>query len=115
LNRDNSVSAKLKKTGEAGYVTWDGKDPQTVIVKDIPKSAQVNKGDTILTTGLTPQYPGGIMIGTVMKVEQEKSSTAYILSVKPSTNFYTLEYVYVLNNLQAEELKQLEDKMKKDK
>ncbi len=113
LNRDNSVSAKLKKTGETGYITWDGNDPQKVILKDIPKSAMVAKGDTIITSGFTPQYPKGIMIGTVEKVENEKSSSAFLLTVKPATNFYTLEYVYVLNNLQADELKQLEEKMKK--
>lgn len=113
LNRDNSVSAKLKKSGETGYITWDGRDPQVIVLKDIPKSAQMNKGDSIITSGFTPQYPKGILIGTVMKVEQDKSSSTFLVSVKPATNFYNIQYVYVLNNLQLDELRQLEEKMKK--
>lgn len=113
LNRDTRVSAMLKKSGEVGFISWEGNDPQLLTLANIPKSATVVKGDTIITSGFTGLYPRGMMIGTVTKVEQDKSSNTFLLSIKPATNFFTLQYVYILNNLQRPELDTLENRIKR--
>ena len=49
------------------------------------------------------------MIGVVSDVIDDKTSNFYTLILKPSTNFYSLEYVTVVDNLQKDEQKKLEE------
>lgn len=114
LNRQSSVSAKLRKSGEIGKVQWDGRTPDFVTMINIPRSTQVVKGDSIVTSGYSLSFPPGIMIGTVAEVIDDRSSNFYSLKVKPSTNFYNVEYVTVVANLQKEEQKKVEEAAKKN-
>jgi rod shape-determining protein MreC len=109
LNRQSSVSAKIKKTGEIGKVQWDGKSPDRVTMVNIPKSVAVVKGDSVVTSGYSLSFPPGILIGVVSEIIDDKTSNFYTLTLKPSTNFYSLEYVTVVDNLQKDEQKKLEE------
>jgi len=113
LHKDSKISAKLKKGGDAGMVIWDGKDPNILTLTDIRKSAKVSKGDTVFTSGFTPTFPYGLMIGTVTEVIPDKSSNNYFITLRSSANFYNLQYVYAIDNLQKEEMDKLLDKVKK--
>lgn len=114
LNRQSSVSAKLKRTGEIGKVQWDGKSPDYVTMINIPKSVPVAKDDSVVTSGYSLSFPPGIMIGVVRDILDDKSSNFYSLLIKPSTNFYNVEYVTVVDNLQKEEQKKLEEAARKN-
>jgi rod shape-determining protein MreC len=109
LNRQSSVSARIKKTGEIGKVQWDGKSPDRVTMINIPKSVPVAKGDSVVTSGYSLAFPPGILIGVVSDIIDDKTSNFYTLILKPSTNFYSLEYVTVVDNLQKDEQKKLEE------
>jgi rod shape-determining protein MreC len=113
LHRQMHLSAKLKKTGEAGTVTWDGLDPSYITMSRVPKSIPVVKGDSIVTSAYLADFPEGIMVGTVSEVVEDKSSNFYTLRLKPATNFYNVEYVTVIENLQKDEQKKLEEASKK--
>ena len=76
---------------------------------NIPKSVPVAKGDSVVTSGYSLSFPPGIMIGVVSDVIDDKTSNFYTLILKPSTNFYSLEYVTVVDNLQKDEQKKLEE------
>jgi rod shape-determining protein MreC len=54
------------------------------------------------------------MIGTVQQIVEDKSSNFYSLIIKPSTNFYNVEYVTVVDNLQKDEQKRLEEAARKN-
>jgi rod shape-determining protein MreC len=114
LNRQSSVSAKLKKTGEIGKIQWDGKSPEYVTMINIPNSAEVAKGDSVVTSGYSLSFPAGVLIGTVTEVQQNKTSNFYTLIVKPATNFYSVEYVTVVDNLLKDEQKKLEEAARKN-
>jgi rod shape-determining protein MreC len=113
LHRQMHLSAKLKKTGEAGTVTWDGLDPSYITMSRVPRSIPVVKGDSIVTSAYLADFPEGIMVGTVSEVVEDKSSNFYTLRLKPATNFYNVEYVTVIENLQKDEQKKLEEASKK--
>ncbi|MDE3249875.1 MAG: rod shape-determining protein MreC [Bacteroidota bacterium] len=115
LNRQFKVNSMLKKGGETGPVSWDGDNPQYLRLANIPKSAKVAKGDTVLTSNVSDIYPPGIMVGTIAEIVDDKSSNFYILKLKTATNFSALQYVYVLEDLQREEREKLEDPYKKGK
>ncbi|HUR11447.1 MAG TPA: rod shape-determining protein MreC [Flavitalea sp.] len=114
FNRQSNVSARLKKTGELGKIQWEGETVDYVSMVNVPKSVQVAKGDTIVTSGYSLTFPYGITIGTVISILDEKSSNFYVLKVKPATNFFNVQYVNVIENLQKEEQKKLEDASKKN-
>ncbi len=108
------VKAKLKNGGENGTVEWDGASPSYIYLKDIPKSAKVKKGDSVLTSELSSIYPANIMVGTVAGITSEQGSNFFSLKLKTATNFYSIQYVYVVGDLQKEEREQLEEATKKN-
>jgi rod shape-determining protein MreC len=114
LNRQSSVSAKLKKSREIGKVQWDGESPDYVTMINIPKNVPVAKGDSIVTSGYSLSFPPEVLIGTVSAIVDDKTSNFYTLMIKPATNFYNLEYVTVVDNLQKEEQQKLEDATRKN-
>jgi rod shape-determining protein MreC len=113
LHRQSNISAKLKKGGETGSIIWDGLQPNEVVFKDISKEVKVTKGDTIITSGFSDKFPYGLLIGTVKDIENDRSGGTYFIRVKTAANFYNLQYVYVINNLQKEEPLQLLKKVRK--
>ena len=101
LNRQFRVVVKLKNGGERGTLEWDGVSPNYVTLKDIPKSAKVKEGDSVVTSPASSMFSGAnLMVGTIDEIVDDKSSNFYSLRVKPSTNFYSIEYVYVIENAQ---------------
>ena len=113
LHRQYKVVVKLKNGGERGTVEWDGISPLFVTLKDIPKSAKVKVGDSVVTSSTSSLFPGNLMVGTVAEVMDDKSSNFYTLKLKPATNFFNIEYVYVIANAQALEQTKLEDSTRK--
>ena len=116
LNRKSKVNAMLKKGFYTGDLEWDGADPSYLILSSISKSAKVQKGDTILTSNVSQQlsFPPGLMVGTVAEIIPDPGSGFLSMKIKSSTNFYSLQYVYLTDNLQWEEQKELEAKTPKD-
>ena len=112
LHRSSKLSGSLKKTGETGTVFWSGDSPLFLTLINIPKSAKVAKGDTVITSQYATRFPPTV-IGTVFSVAEDPSTNFYTLTLRPATNFFSLQYVYVVENLQAEEQKSLEDATKK--
>jgi len=113
LHRLSNISAKLKKSGETGSVIWDGLQPNVVTLKDISKDVKVAIGDSVITSGLSDKFPFGLLIGTVKEVVNDKTSSTYIIKVKTAANFYNLQYVNIINNLQKGEPQELLKSVKK--
>ena len=113
LHRQYKVVVKLKNGGERGTVEWDGVNPMIITLKDIPKSAKLQKGDSVVTSPTSSLFPGNLMVGTINEIVEDKSSNFYTLKLKPSTNFFNIEYVYVIANTQYLEQKRLEDSTRK--
>jgi len=103
LNVHISASAMMKKSRISGMIEWDGKDPLVLTLKDIPKSDNVILGDTVLTGLLTYNFQPGWMIGTVNEIVDDKSTNFFVLKIKPSANFQSLQQVFVIENLQRDE------------
>lgn len=117
LNRKSKVSAMLKKGFFIGNVEWDGVDPDYVLMDKVPIRAKPQPGDTVLTSNVSEKlsFPPGILIGVVAEVLPDPSSSYfYTLKVKTATNFYSLQYVYLTDNIQMEEQRKLEAKTPKD-
>lgn len=107
LHVKSKVNASLKKTGDFGTLEWDAKDPRFVTLKGIPKNVDVKKGDTVLTSIYSFNFPPGFLVGTITKVQLEPASGFYQLIVRTAANFSNVQQVMVVENLQREEQLQL--------
>lgn len=103
LHLQNTVSVSLKKTGDLGTAEWDGKDPRYLILKRIPKTADAKPGDTVLTSSVSFNFPPGYMVGTVVEVKLDNATGMYLLRLKTAANFYSLQQVHVIENLDLQE------------
>ena len=112
LHKASRVVGALKKTGETGTVQWTGESPLYLTMTYIPKSAKIVKGDTVITSQYATRFPPSV-IGTVYDIVDDKSTNFYTLIIRPATNFFSLRNVYVVENLQAEEQKMLEESTNK--
>jgi rod shape-determining protein MreC len=90
LHRDSRISGKLLKGGETGTLTWDG---------NIPKSAKVSRGDTVITSGFSTAFPKGMRLGRVMAVFKDKSTSNFKIQIQTAADFNNLQYVYVIDNI----------------
>lgn len=107
LHVQMSVSAALKTTGNTGKVEWDGKDPRFVSFKGIPQNVEVKRGDTVLTSQYSFNFPPGYIIGTVDKAENDPATGFYNIRLKTAVNFSRIQQVFVIENLLKEEQQQL--------
>lgn len=114
LHVQSTVSVALKKTGDIGSVEWDGKDPRYLTLKRIPRTAEVKKGDTVLSSPVSFIFPPGYIVGTIVDEDLDNSSGFYQLKVKTAANFYNLQQVHVIENVErAEQVKLFEETKKK--
>jgi rod shape-determining protein MreC len=104
---DSKISGKLFKSGEVGTVTWDGNQPNVLELNGIPKSVKVSQGDSIITSGFSTSFPKGLLIGTVKEAVADKSTSNYSIKLKAAVNFYDLQYVYVIENVQQQDITNL--------
>lgn len=109
LHRNSKVSAMLKKDNSAGSIEWDGENPSYLILKNVSKSAKIIKGDSVVTSTYSSNFPSNLFIGTVSAINSDPSSNFYTLKVKTATNFFTVQYVNVIENIRYAEQLQLEN------
>lgn len=109
LHRNSKVSAMLKKDNISGSIEWDGADPSYLLFKNVTKSAKVAKGDTVVTSTYSANFPSQLIVGTVASITADPSSNFYTLKIKTATNFFTIQFVNVIENVRYTEQMQLEN------
>jgi rod shape-determining protein MreC len=108
LNRRWSVSAKVKKSGAYGALTWPGENYRIAQLSEIPLHVDIEIGDTITTSGYSSVFPEGVMVGTIHKYTRPGGENFYSIDVLLSVDFKTVSHVEVVEIRNKEELKALE-------
>lgn len=91
---DISVSCMVQRSRQEGLVS--GALGSFLIMKYLPKEADINSGDTIITSGLTEAYPKGLIVGTVVNVGEELSGLTRYAVIKPAVNLNSIEEVLII-------------------
>ena len=112
LNSKSSISCKIKRSDYFGFLRWDGGSSEYATVKDMPRHSLFSLGDTIVTSGHSAVFPGGIPIGTVEDMSDSHDGLSYLLKVKLFTDFGRLNDVRVIAQKGQEEQIELEQKVK---
>lgn len=108
LNERSGISAKIKRNDYFGSLSWDGKDYRRVSLDEIPFHVALSRGDTIVTSGYSSIFPGGLLLGTIKDLSHEGGDNFYKISVQLSTDFKQLNTVYIIRNRKKEEILELE-------
>lgn len=94
-----AVSALVQRSrepGQVGVVENDPANPGYLRMVNLPREANIQPGDTIISSGLGGFFPKGLVIGYVLaSAEDEFGLTQYAL-VQPAANFNRLEEVFVV-------------------
>jgi rod shape-determining protein MreC len=107
LNLNFKVSARLKRTGYFGSLSWDGKDARFMNLSDIPQQAKIKIGDTVETTGYSTIFPEGVFVGIVESYKVQ-GGNFFQLKVNLKCDFKKLRYVHVISDFRKREKETLE-------
>lgn len=113
LHTSMQVSAKLDNSGVLGTVQWPGQDPFRAQLLHVPRHVQVAPGDSVVTSSYNAVFFAGTMIGHVKRVVLRKEAHFYDIELALSTDFSTLQHVYVVNNALRPEKYTLEQNTRK--
>ncbi|TVQ93350.1 MAG: rod shape-determining protein MreC [Bacteroidetes bacterium] len=108
LHSEMQISAKIQKNDHLGTIIWEGFNPTMVTMLYIPPHVELEKGDTIVTSGFSHIFPEAIAIGVIGDFEVRRGDNFFTLDVELFTDFNNLKYVQVVKNIFSRELHELE-------
>lgn len=108
LNKYFKTNARFKKSNYFGTISWDGKQVNIVQLQDIPRQANIQVGDTIVTGGKSAIFPKGVLIGSVKNIEFY-NKRHHKIDIQLFNDFRKLNNVQVIENLHREEIINLEN------
>jgi rod shape-determining protein MreC len=112
INKETRISACIKKNGQIGTIAWEGGSYRFASLKDIPTHVRISKGDTIVTSGYSHEFPRGEIIGVINDFNIKQGEHFYDINVRLGVDFNNLAHVYVIRNLLRDEQKKLEEPVK---
>lgn len=113
LNPDLRLSCKLGHEGYLGSLIWDGSSAQQAILEELPRHAEINKGDTVFTSGFSSVFPEGIPVGVVNHVVTEDDGDFRKLVIDLAADFQRIGPVMVVEDTRAAEMRELEQGISK--
>jgi rod shape-determining protein MreC len=96
LNKDFRLSARVRHRGVYGSFGWDGANARRGQLEHVPLHFEILPGDTIEASGYSTLFPEGTMVGTVVAVKPNEVSGFHNIAVQLSTDFYQLDYLYLI-------------------
>jgi len=129
LNTESKINAKVKRTSHFGTLEWNGLRNRDLLLNDIPETADIKIGDSIITGGMSLIFPEGINIGVISDImKQEKFNDTIMkfninnqfkianiefrenylnIEVKLHTDMNNLNNVYVIESLNKDEFENI--------
>lgn len=98
---------------EIGLVRGSGRDDHPNIMDNIAWDADIEAGDVILTSGLSNNFPPGLKIGEVSKVETDNYGLSQKADIQLYMNKVTLEEVMIITNFDREKNSELDNQQPK--
>jgi rod shape-determining protein MreC len=108
INPSFSVSGKFMNSGFFGPVQWKNTDYRYAYLVDIPRYADIEEGDTVVTDARSLIFPEGIHIGYVESYELQQDQNFFSVRLRLATDFASTNYVYIIEDKLREELEELE-------
>ncbi len=108
LNSQFRVSGAISSTDHFGSISWPGGDPRMVRLSEVPKYADIARGDTVVTRGYSFRFPDGIRVGTIEAFETDEATASYNIDVRLGVDIAALRVVVLVKNREVLERMELE-------
>jgi len=108
LHEESSINASIKESSYFGSLVWNGKKLDHCQLYDIPKTASIQIGDSIVTGGMSSIFPPGILIGQISQFSVPQNSSFYTIEVSLNNEMPNLSQVYIINHRNQTERRTLE-------
>ncbi len=82
-----------------GFVEGYDQEKKLLMVKSIPSGTKVEKGQTVITSGLGGVFPAGLLVGKVVEVKPDQYGLNQTALVKPGADFYDIKNVIVIRRI----------------
>ena len=97
LSRDLSVNAEIIESGAKGIVK--GSHRTSIMMDMIPQTVEVNKGDTVITSGVGNVLPRGLLIGYAQDPVPTADQLFQQMSLNSSVHFDSLRIIWVVKGV----------------
>jgi len=91
---NSAIDVITQKTRVQGIVKGLGRDAFGLYY--VLKSAEVEKDDYVLTSGLGGVFPKGLMVGTVSEITTSRRGMFQNIEIEPAVDFSQLEYLIII-------------------
>lgn len=88
------VSGLVQRSRQEGLVS--GTLGNFLVMRYLPKEADIKVLDIVITSGLTALYPKGLLIGTATEIGEEFSGLSRYAIIKPAVELSNIEEVLII-------------------
>jgi rod shape-determining protein MreC len=91
---DMGVSGLIQRSRQEGLVC--GTLGSHLIMKYLPEEADIKVSDIVVTSGLSQEYPKGLLIGRVIDIGREFSGLSRYAVIEPAVKLSNIEEVLII-------------------
>ena len=85
---DSAINVSIQPSDDTGILV--GGLNGEISIEKIPQNAQIQPGDTVLTSGMGGAYPANILIGTISGVQEQPSDLFQTATVQTFCRFFAI-------------------------
>ena len=102
VDTDTSLGAQIFRTKDLGVAQGDFSlmRERRLRLDYLPADCQPLTGDLVVTSGLNGNYPSGLVIGSIEKVQLDDSGAASYAILTPAVKFDALTEVFVIKSFE---------------
>ncbi len=104
IDRNSDIPGIFQRTRAQAII--EGKINNQCQAKHLNRLADIQVGDTVISSGLGGVYPKGLLIGTVASVQKKPYGLFQDVMITPAVDFLQPEEVFVVRNSQLSEYDQ---------
>lgn len=98
LDKDGTVGVLVQPSRTPGVVEGKGDLGSHLSLKHVPYDANIQKNQTVISSGLGGIYPAGLLVGYISEIQTAAGGLMLEVTVTPFVDFDRLEEVMVLKN-----------------
>ena len=110
LSKEFHLNAKILELNEVGSIMWDGKNPDFVVLNEIPNHIKIKTGQHVVVGPYSRVFAENYPIGIIERFELEPGASFYYIRVKLSSNLRSVSKAYVIKKTDQAEQVKLEEK-----
>lgn len=101
------VSGRIEESRAFGILKWASFENDLMIMEFVPKTIPVAKGQKVVTSGSSLQYPSGIPIGTILEIIETDGRDTWELLIQPHVQLNTVAESFVMLHKREAEVVEL--------